>query len=113
VIQSLHKEGGSHVEQLADFYVQSSPSKVIPLKFVSLLRDVQAIELGLASPVPVTSQTRPWIMSGVVASLLLLLLNSFWVVRSQQDLESSRQQLSKSFSALADLKLDAALIQSP
>jgi hypothetical protein len=113
VIQSLPKEGGSHFEQLDDFYVQSSPSKVIPLKCVSLLRDVQAIELGLTSPVPVTSQTRPWIVSGITTSLLLLLLNSFWVVRSQQGLESSRQQLSKSFSALADLKLDAALVQRP
>src|SRR6185295_5406456 len=81
VIQSLPKEGGSRVEQLDDFYVQSSPSRVIPLKCVSLLRDVQAIELGLTSPVPVTSQTRPWIVSGITASLLLLLLNSFWVVR--------------------------------
>jgi hypothetical protein len=113
VVRGLPNKRGSHFEQSADFYVQSSPSKILPLTLISLLRDVQAIKLGLASPAPVTSQSRPWIMGAVGASLLLVLLNSFWVIRAQQGLESSRHQLSQSFSALADLSFDSAFTRRP
>jgi len=113
VIQGLPKGTGSFFQQAADFYVQGSPSRILPLKLVSLLPDVQAIKLGLTPPVPVTSRSRPWILDGIVASLLLLVLNSVWLVRTQQDSESSRCQLSQSFSALQDFNLDSAIIKKP
>jgi hypothetical protein len=113
LVQDLPKERDSHFEQVADFYVQSSPSRVLPLTLISLLRDVQAIKLGLTSPVPVTSQSRPWILGTVGASVLLLLLNSFWVIRTQQGIASSHRQLSQSLSALADLDLDSAFTRRP
>ncbi len=109
IIQALPKEG-RHFEQSADVYVLSSTSNILPLRLVSLLPDVQAIKLGLIPPAAVTSRTRPWIMSGVLASLALLLFNCISLVRNQVRLRDFRDELSKSFSALKDLQLDSAFI---
>jgi hypothetical protein len=108
VIQGLPTKEGGHFAQLGDFYVLSSTSSVLPLKVVLLLRDIQAMKLGLTSPVLVNSQTRPWIMSGILASLMLLLLNCVWMVRNQLRLQGFHSELSRSFSALTELKLDSA-----
>jgi hypothetical protein len=109
ICRQLPQSGGPPFEQLADFYVQFSSSKVAPLRLVSLLGDVQAIKLGLSPPVPVTSQTRPWITAGILISLLVLLLNSAVALRTQPPPDNSKNELSRALTALADLKLDEAL----
>ncbi len=95
--------------QIGEFYVQTAPLEIVPLKLVTLFSEAGTRQLGIA---PVTSNTRlsarSWIVWTSVG--LVLLLNSFWVLETQKNLRLTSQKLADSFTALSDLNLNSALL---